>query len=274
MRRMLIWYLAQKFLLPGVVKGKKNVYVWPKCHAALRFQRFHIMSEGVHSFGSRATCMGFPGGARGKEPVYQCRRRMTHRFNPCVGKIPWRRAWQRTPVFLLGESHGQRSLEGYKSMGMQSQIQLKWLSTRSVKASIIPYLHEIYLTPSREKANVTVLQASRRLPCLNHTLWECRARINHQADHRPHWEPETDGLAPLHVHLRHLGNINWVPIVLGAGEIEADPQTENPEHRLNHLPLQSSPEDVGSRGRESDESRVTQPRPAVKSRKKPHYTYP
>ena len=87
MRRMLIWYLAQKFLLPGVVKGKKNVYVWPKCHAALRFQRFHIMSEGVHSFGSRATCMGFPGGARGKEPVYQCRRRMTHRFNPCVGKI-------------------------------------------------------------------------------------------------------------------------------------------------------------------------------------------
>ena len=29
------------------------------------------------------------------------------------GKIPWRRAWQPTPVFLLGESHGQRSLEGY-----------------------------------------------------------------------------------------------------------------------------------------------------------------
>ena len=32
-------------------------------------------------------------------------------FNPCVGKIPWRRAWQPTPVFLPGESHGQRSLE-------------------------------------------------------------------------------------------------------------------------------------------------------------------
>ena len=32
------------------------------------------------------------------------------RFNPWVGKIPWRRAWQLTPVFLPGESHGQRTL--------------------------------------------------------------------------------------------------------------------------------------------------------------------
>ena len=34
-------------------------------------------------------------------------------FNPWVGQISWRRAWQPTPVFLLGESHGQRSLAGY-----------------------------------------------------------------------------------------------------------------------------------------------------------------
>ena len=31
--------------------------------------------------------------------------------DPWVGKIPWRRAWKPTPVFLPGESHGQRSLE-------------------------------------------------------------------------------------------------------------------------------------------------------------------
>jgi len=30
-----------------------------------------------------------------------------------MGKIPWRRAWQPTPVFLPGESHGKRSLAGY-----------------------------------------------------------------------------------------------------------------------------------------------------------------
>ena len=34
-----------------------------------------------------------------------------------VGKIPWRRVWQPTPVFLLGESHGQRSLVGYSPWG-------------------------------------------------------------------------------------------------------------------------------------------------------------
>ena len=42
--------------------------------------------------------------------------RQRHRryaFGPWVGKIPWRREWQPTPVFLPGESHGQRSLAGY-----------------------------------------------------------------------------------------------------------------------------------------------------------------
>jgi len=33
-------------------------------------------------------------------------------FDPWVGKIPWRRTWQITPVFLPGESHGQRSMAG------------------------------------------------------------------------------------------------------------------------------------------------------------------
>ena len=34
---------------------------------------------------------------------------------PGVGKIPWRRAWQPSPAFLPGESHGQKSLAGYSS---------------------------------------------------------------------------------------------------------------------------------------------------------------
>ena len=52
------------------------------------------------------------GGASGKEPACQCRRRKRCEFDPWVRKIPWRRAWQLTPVFLPGESHGQRSLVG------------------------------------------------------------------------------------------------------------------------------------------------------------------
>ena len=35
------------------------------------------------------------------------------RFDSCIRKIPWRREWQSTPVFLPGEFHGQRSLAGY-----------------------------------------------------------------------------------------------------------------------------------------------------------------
>jgi len=44
-------------------------------------------------------------------------------FNPWVRKIPWRRAWQPTPVFLPGESHGQRSLVGYSPWGCK---ELNW----------------------------------------------------------------------------------------------------------------------------------------------------
>ena len=38
-------------------------------------------------------------------------------LDPWVGKIPWRRAWQPTPVFLPEESHGQKSLVGYSPWG-------------------------------------------------------------------------------------------------------------------------------------------------------------
>ena len=62
---------------------------------------------------------GFPGGASGKEPTSQCRRHKILGFDPRVRKIPWRRAWQPTLVFLLEESHGQRSLAGYPPEGQR-----------------------------------------------------------------------------------------------------------------------------------------------------------
>ena len=39
------------------------------------------------------------------------------RINPWVGKLPWRRKWQPTPVFLPGKFHGERSLAGYSTRG-------------------------------------------------------------------------------------------------------------------------------------------------------------
>ena len=50
----------------------------------------------------------------GKESACQRRR---CRFNPWIGKIPWRRKWKPTPVFLPWECNGQRSLAGYNPRG-------------------------------------------------------------------------------------------------------------------------------------------------------------
>ena len=63
--------------------------------------------------------LGFPGGARGKEPASQCRRRKRCGFDPWVENIPWRTTWQPTPVFLPGESHGQMEAGRLQSIGSQ-----------------------------------------------------------------------------------------------------------------------------------------------------------
>ena len=57
---------------------------------------------------------GLPWWISGKESICQCRR---PGFDSWVRKIPWRKKWQLTPVFLPGKSHGQRSLEGYSPWG-------------------------------------------------------------------------------------------------------------------------------------------------------------
>ena len=61
----------------------------------VRFQHMNL-GGGCYSYSVHCTS--------GKEPTCQCRRRKRHGFDPWVGKIPWRRAWQPTPVFLPGKS--------------------------------------------------------------------------------------------------------------------------------------------------------------------------
>ena len=57
--------------------------------------------------------LGLPWWLSGKVSVCQCRSHIRRELNPWVGKIPWRRKWEPTPVFLPGEFHGQRTLAGY-----------------------------------------------------------------------------------------------------------------------------------------------------------------
>ena len=57
--------------------------------------------------------LGFPGGSADKESARR------PGFDPLVGRIPWRRAWQPTPVFLHGESLQTEEPSELQSMGSQ-----------------------------------------------------------------------------------------------------------------------------------------------------------
>ena len=70
-------------------------------------------------------CQGLSWWLRQERICLQCGR---PRFDPWVGKIPWRREWLPTPVFLTGESHGQRSLVGYSQWGHKESDSTEWLT--------------------------------------------------------------------------------------------------------------------------------------------------
>ena len=58
----------------------------------------------------------YPKSHPSSSPVAQCVKNPP-RFNSWVRKLPWRKKWQPTPVFLSGKFHGQRNLEGYSPCG-------------------------------------------------------------------------------------------------------------------------------------------------------------
>ena len=79
-----------------------------------------------HTFTELLLCVkGLPRWLSGKESTPQCRR---CRFDPWVGKIPWRKKWQPALVLLPGKSHGQKT-GGLQSMGSQKLDTTEQLST-------------------------------------------------------------------------------------------------------------------------------------------------
>ena len=85
-----------------------------------------------------ARLCGLPGWLSGEASSCQCRR---FRFNRWIGKVPRRRAWQPTPVFLTGESHEQRSLAGYSPQGCK-ELDMTERRTVSLNAvNLFCFLH-------------------------------------------------------------------------------------------------------------------------------------
>ena len=91
--------------------------------------------------------VGFPGGSVVKN--------LQETRVPSLGpKIPWRRKWQPTPVFLPGESHGQRSLVGNSSWGHKELDTTEHLSINSLTKT----LKTLSDPPGEEKLPTSVLE--------------------------------------------------------------------------------------------------------------------
>ena len=101
-------------------------------------------------------------------------------FDPWVGKIPWRRKWQPTPVRLPGESHGQRSLAGYSPRGHRESN-----TTERLHCTVL------YCTV----AGIPARSHSSRLPFSGHSAcWDCVFILGSPAlvaIPAPHCRPDT-----------------------------------------------------------------------------------
>ena len=72
---------------------------------------------------------GLPWWLSGKESTCQCKRCSRCRLDSWIRKIPWRRKWQSTPLFLPGKSQGQRRLEDYSPLGCKESGVTEQMST-------------------------------------------------------------------------------------------------------------------------------------------------
>ena len=106
-------FCEASILRQDIMTNGLSLYDTDTSHTKSKLSSLFFSSSSSLSF-FLSILKGFSGGARGKEPTHQCKRRG---FSPWVGKIPWRRAWQPSPVFLLGEPLRQRSLVGYSPWG-------------------------------------------------------------------------------------------------------------------------------------------------------------
>ena len=113
-----------------------------------------------------AFIFSLPSCAIGIEPDCQCRRRKRHWFNPWVGKIPSRRKWQPTPVFLSREYRGQRSLVGYSPWGCKESDTTEQLTLHAM-LSFLPY----FITGSSATGNQKEIIMSWQPFIRNNDLW-------------------------------------------------------------------------------------------------------
>ena len=115
------------------------LYVWCELGVEVPFFPYGypvVPAPFIENFPFSISLLCWNSSASGKEPTCQCRRLKRCGFHSWVGQIPWRRTWQSTPVFLPGESHGQRSHNPMdselQSIGSQ-RVRLDWRTWHSAQ---------------------------------------------------------------------------------------------------------------------------------------------
>ena len=162
MRPCTLWYEAT------IHYGMRPPYIMVWGHCTLWYEVMYIMVWGHRTLWYEATVHygmrphtlryeGLPRWLSSKDSACQKRRCRRHWFNLWVGKIPWRRKWQPTPIFLPGKCHGQRSLAGYSPWGCKELDTTKWLGTWGCRPYYIdgPHknkLHKPYYLHNSEAA--------------------------------------------------------------------------------------------------------------------------
>ena len=111
-------------------QSSENIYLHhcykiPWLHFWVLMYHFYCECNHCEFFKAGQTDHGFPWWLRQKRISLKGRR---PGFSPWVKKIPWRRAWLPTPVFLLEVFHGQRSLAGYSPWGCKELHITEWLA--------------------------------------------------------------------------------------------------------------------------------------------------
>ena len=108
------------------IYSRLKFHLYGPCKSVLAYIMFqYFCSHWSLGIALSPNVMGFPRSLVGKESVCNAGR---HGFNSWVRKIPWRRKWQPTKVFLPEESLGQRSLASYGPWGHKSRT---WLSNNN-----------------------------------------------------------------------------------------------------------------------------------------------
>ena len=135
--------------IPGLGRsqGEEIGYRYSGLESAMDYIVHGAARVGLSNFHSYEGSWGFPGGASSKEPTCPCERGKRHRFDPWLGKIPWRRKWQPNPVFLPGESHGRRSPEGYSPWGRKELDTTERLHFHFQGSSISSFLRNLHFSP-------------------------------------------------------------------------------------------------------------------------------